>query len=464
MIRFCFDEYYRKGDNFVFKISDDNRSRPIIYFWITKAAVLGYKNVEIIGANDSSIIDGRFVYVSEMHWELPDWCKKSEEDPLLSPAQPILDALKERRAIILISYAQEGRTHFKQEEEDEISVFDKLEDLSEELDLLPDQLWFVTGNLDAKKELELWKQARKIIEPSFILRTCEISTFGIGRIANECYYNSRGLAHMTTGGFAFEGQKCISWKETKISLVERKFTAPRLGEVGKLPDPKFNYGCLSRNFRFHRWWALERLYREGILEKGLVSFPKVTAYELSLVFREPIPADLVDLVESLPRFIDVEWITTSPNNFNAQNIAAVTLPPDQLNRDCAFELVNETSYDGTTLVTEKTIKALYGRGAFAVNGPQGVIEYLNSLGVETWSNYFDESYDQVEDEIELSGQSKRFGILMDSIIPIISDDSRVRKLCKSLASQRDRNFKWLIEAEKPWDRLISELEGAVSDL
>ncbi len=464
MISLCFDEFYSSGNDFVFKISEDNRRRPIIYFWSTKTAVLGYDVVKPIGANQPEELKHPFVYVAELHWELPDWCKKVDDEPLVVPPPPVLEALADKRAILLLNYAQEGRVHYDPDEPDSVSVFDKLEKLAVELDLPPEQLWFVTGNLDGQSELDQWKVAKGVVSEAFTFRTCEISTYGIGRVAYESYHNSRGLQHMVSPGFAFPDQKCASWKQAKISVVERKFTAPGFGVVGGLPEPKWNFGSLSRNFRFHRWWILESLFDAEILHKGLISFPQLGVEQLEFVFKEPIPRDLLSLIESLPRFIDVEWVLSAPANFNSQNIAAVTLPPIELNFDCAFELINETSYDGSTLVTEKSIKGIYGRGPFAVNGPRGVITYLNSLGVETWSKYFDESYDQVPDKIEENGRSARFNTMIGAVLPVISNDDEVRRICKDSAKQRDGNLKWLLGAKKPWETILDELEETLSQL
>jgi hypothetical protein len=71
--------------------------------------------------------------------------------------------------------------------------------------------------------------------------------------------------------------------------------------------------------------------------------------------------------------------------------------------DTCFSLVSESSmgdswyqYGQSSLfVSEKTFKPLAYRHPFVIQGTVGTLEYLKSLGFETYSSQFDETYDTI---------------------------------------------------------------------
>ena len=59
-----------------------------------------------------------------------------------------------------------------------------------------------------------------------------------------------------------------------------------------------------------------------------------------------------------------------------------------------FSLVTETGMDDYLRVTEKTFKPIANYHPFMIIGCHGTLEYLRSLGYQTFPELFDESYDQ----------------------------------------------------------------------
>jgi hypothetical protein len=65
---------------------------------------------------------------------------------------------------------------------------------------------------------------------------------------------------------------------------------------------------------------------------------------------------------------------------------------------------------GTPLrITEKTFKPIANYQPFIVLGNEGTLKYLKSLGYESFTEMFDESYDQEENI------TKRFLMVLDEI-------------------------------------------------
>ncbi len=475
MISFCFDEFYRRGNSYSFRISVENQRRPIYSYWLARCCVLGQDKIKMVGANQDLDTKGCFIYPVELHWNVNEWCANSQDELLVVPPKNVQQALDDRRAIILVSFAHEARVHFAFDVAGQ-SIFDKLQRLSVNLNLAKDQIWFVTGNRDATIELENWKVQRNIQEESFLLRIAEIASYGVGLEVRELYDNSRSSHIVLVRGQRFGDEPAIGsvlncvqgfsqgFSQAVVALEARQFGGCRLGQSGNSEDICWNFGSLNRNFRIHRWWLLEFLYRSGLLDRGLVSFPQLDSKALSALEIEPVPSDLIELIESLPRIIDLNWDNMNFGNFIAQNSHAVSILPPELACGSGLQIVTETNYLGVPFATEKIFKTLTGQGPFVVIGTVGTLGYLQSIGVETWEDSFDEGYDTINDSFEGTGPMKRFEKIMETIVPIISDDSKVRELVRSARSKRDRNLNWLLHETKPWDNLLSELEGCLCSM
>jgi hypothetical protein len=102
----------------------------------------------------------------------------------------------------------------------------------------------------------------------------------------------------------------------------------------------------------------------------------------------------------------------------------------------------ETRQEGCRFVSEKTFKALLGRGQAVVVGTRGVLAYLHSPGVCTWSDQIAEQYDCIPDA------DQRLAAAMDSALEYIS---RTGTDDPGLAEVREANLRWLVSAPKPWD-------------
>ena len=98
---------------------------------------------------------------------------------------------------------------------------------------------------------------------------------------------------------------------------------------------------------------------------------------------------------------------------------------DDVSYDHEFWLVTETcfhspAYDyGHVFLTEKTFKPILLKMGFLIAGMTGSLKKLRNLGFKTFSDYWDESYDDMED------WSKRKDALVETMKDIILDDVHV---------------------------------------
>lgn len=167
------------------------------------------------------------------------------------------------------------------------------------------------------------------------------------------------------------------------------------------------FSCLCRgNPRNHRFGLVYEIWRENLINKGNVSC-------------EPY----AELTESKwSNWIDDEIGTsTFMNNFTDwtknkdvfKNILPLTFdgvdnqhPSDesQIFSDSFLWIASETKkadHNGV-YITEKTWKAIVYGSPFCINGDNGSLDYLHKQGYKTFSDYWDESYDDMDDYNKIS--------------------------------------------------------------
>lgn len=84
--------------------------------------------------------------------------------------------------------------------------------------------------------------------------------------------------------------------------------------------------------------------------------------------------------------------------------------PKQSYQECFCAIVNETRYaEPTGLLTEKIMNAMLNYRPVIMVGPPGNLEYMQAWGFQTFSDWFDESYDLEQDH------SKRMEKIFDLI-------------------------------------------------
>lgn len=164
------------------------------------------------------------------------------------------------------------------------------------------------------------------------------------------------------------------------------------------------FNRLTSNERVYRSLFINELYKANILDSGHVSFskncPDGGAFDTNLlagITNQNIDPDLakeaIDNINLLPELrIDFE-------NQDIPNQSMILSPMDKLMESFIF-VVTETCYWQTkTHLTEKIFKPIVLRMPFVLVGCARNLEYLRSYGFKTFSDFWDESYDTIEDPI-----------------------------------------------------------------
>lgn len=167
---------------------------------------------------------------------------------------------------------------------------------------------------------------------------------------------------------------------------------------------KNHFSCLCRGTpRNHRFGIVYDLWRQGLLDKGNVSCEDYQ--ELN----ESKNSSWIDDTVTTSSFMNgfKNWSTNKnkfienlPLNYDNTYNQHWTLDYDEsyIFNDSFLWISSETkkTHEGV-YITEKTWKAIAYGSPFCINGDNGSLRYLKSMGFKTFSEYWDESYDEDND-------------------------------------------------------------------
>jgi hypothetical protein len=436
------------GSGLSIGIAPANARRPVWTYWVPLLCLLSPERLQAVPVAVAGASARPFVYPVELRWEVVEWCARNGERESLVVLPPEVGrAARAGRAIVLVSMMHESRVLFAPAV-GAFTLFDALARIADEYDLAPGQLWFVHGDDRAAVDLAAWLKARGREAAPFTARECEPFSAFVGASARECL--ERGRVPDARTVFERRDAATIGWRRTRLGW------RPRDRLVDPPPGPgAARYACLNRAFRPHRWAVLRRLFREGLLEHGLVSFPRPTDHELAKVEPEGVNGEVQALLDLLPLRIDRAFQRDEQRYFDENADAVGLLPPAAAGS--AVQLVNETFHAGESrFLSEKSFKGLLGRGPMVLVGNRAALARLSELGVETWADLVDERYDEVPDPAE------RLDAAMTAFAELVSDASRLEAAVTAAAGRRRLNVRWLLEARKPWDTLLDDLQEAVA--
>jgi hypothetical protein len=150
-------------------------------------------------------------------------------------------------------------------------------------------------------------------------------------------------------------------------------------------DNKYLFLSYNRQIRFQRQKFVGEILRNNLLEKGLVSLGKINEFTIC----PDVDDELRDfLLNKTPLTISDDIVPNLACNIHAPDFERTFI-----------SVVTETlTNKGTLFLSEKTWKPLLVGHPFITFGNKGTLEYLRSIGFKTFGQWFDESYDLIDDE------------------------------------------------------------------
>lgn len=189
-------------------------------------------------------------------------------------------------------------------------------------------------------------------------------------------------------------QSIFSGQISRNELVEPNYDAE------KLPEKLFL--LWNRRFRYHRTMLSLGLDKLGLVDRSYVSFyfnnpeaPDNTflkTIELrELIYYDITEQDVQNFCKKLPLTLDGE---TNIVNM-CEDLEFATRPYYQ---NSLVSIVTETNYNlPEVTLTEKSFKPIKEKHPFIIVGVPGVIKAMQNLGYKTFSEFWPEDYDLIDD-------------------------------------------------------------------
>lgn len=166
-----------------------------------------------------------------------------------------------------------------------------------------------------------------------------------------------------------------------------------------------SFNRLTSNRRIYRSLLVNELYKNNLLDHGYVSYshhcPDDGRFDDNL--RRGVPEYKFD-----PEYIEqaIANINTIPElriDFAGQDIPNQSMllsPMPELMKSFVFLVTETCFFQRKTHLTEKIFKPIVLRMPFVLAGCAHNLAYLRSYGFRTFSDYWDESYDTIEDPVQ----------------------------------------------------------------
>ena len=200
--------------------------------------------------------------------------------------------------------------------------------------------------------------------------------------------------------------------------------------------PYNTFLCLNNiigGFRKHRIEMLQQFVGRNLLERNLISFPDVCPYEGQSLKLLCAKYDLECPEVTLPLTID-----------NGSGYAAKSHKIDLWDQanNSLIHVVTETLYRANrNHLTEKTFKPIVMQQPFIIQSCKGSLEYLRRYGFRTFSEFWDESYDEANDDV----RTNEIGKVLESINTMSQKEKTT--LQTAVNSTVEHNYQWFYGKE-----------------
>jgi len=163
----------------------------------------------------------------------------------------------------------------------------------------------------------------------------------------------------------------------------------------------------------------------------------------------PVPDKNLIIDEiGLENYIKYQTINSTSLGFNAKTEYELCSSIKDYT-DSYLNLVTESRLDSIGFLTEKTYKPIRAGQLFLVQGPVGVIQFLRSIGFDTFDDYINHDYDQINDWVERTDHVHR------EFRRIFFD---IEKIYFATTERRIKNLQVLKQYEigDPWTKFIMD--------
>lgn len=286
------------------------------------------------------------------HWAGTDYYKDNIRFSLFDYlSEDQLTRLQNKKAILLLDQCLEGyQTPW---------LWQFFHEECKRYNLDPACLVYVTGNMLAADQYSMWAQNRSVTSKIKVLSYPHFER-DIQLIAK----NNNLSPSIATN---------IEYKRYNITKVR-------------------TYNCLNKRTRAHRSWFYLMLYKEGLLNKGLVSANDYGGHIPRIEGQWPDQRLMEEARKLLPLLV-----YETPNN-EKDDLYYINRIMDQIYLDTWVTVVSEASFsdqDETVFISEKTFKPIACMHPFIILGNRGSLKKLKEMGYKTFHPFINETYDDL---------------------------------------------------------------------
>lgn len=182
---------------------------------------------------------------------------------------------------------------------------------------------------------------------------------------------------------------------------------------GDLGSKNYDFLCYNQILRSHRILLLFLLFKNGLISSNLISFDKVTKENLVSYtgFSDDLLIKNQNLIDNMERTTP---LVLDQSDFS-KNFVSVPDVIDHYNKSY-FSLVTETlAQNDSIFFSEKVFKPILMYQPFFLLGCPGSLEKLKEYGFQTFSRWWNESYDLeinlTKRILKIIKEVKRFSVL-----------------------------------------------------
>lgn len=344
-----------------------------------------YENLDISNYRKMMIEPGikNYIISSGVNHSPGDWCgfpagnRKNLFDCL---NQIYLDDLRSGNAMLLLDQSHEGyQTPW---------LWKWFHESCSERQIPISAVVYVTGNLLAEKQYDLWCDQYNVKEKMCVLPHVHfehmIHETGVNRVRFDRGPNLP----------SFDDH--VRYKTENFSKI-------------------LDYNFLQKRLRNHRTWGYKAIFDSGLLDNGLLSMNQFDYMQTHLEGKFITEEETNIINKTLPSYVYGISNTLKGDHYYINRFN------DDVMLDTWISVVSEASFsdtENTCFLSEKSFKPIACHHPFIIFGNKNSLEYLKDMGYRTFHPYIDESYDKLSTWDRLDGITnalKKFNAVEDKM-------------------------------------------------
>lgn len=230
-----------------------------------------------------------------------------------------------------------------------------------------------------------------------------------GNAKGKAYYKDYCFRKRIQDGLNISSLEYFEWLCSRLVAEHKLAKLPIIPKSMDFSGVRKTFLCLNRLHRWHRVNLFMLWNANGLLEDSYYTMDNKSNFpadsindeniwfkyiDSSLKNRFNISDDDIDnLHKKLPLTIDEFG--------EASKMASLYGPVDPYYQSSLISIVTETNFENNDIFnTEKIFKPMIHRHPFILVGPYKSLAHLKEMGYQTFSDFWDESYDDIEDPRE----------------------------------------------------------------